>query len=399
MIEVEVRGGSIGVLSQLCQGLSDLQRSSGLMEGLLEDFGAAVESRHLVMLLGKVLYFWAILVVNCSSFLVLALCFGLLQAFGSHFSPALVGSVITSLAMLFVPLQSMLRQLLELDGVFHSVLSLVSVAQHPHPPLTPKTKEEADEGDDDDDDDDDGPLLSIRQASVSLSGEPIFSDVCLEVQQGESVGICGRTGVGKSVLASAIVGLNALSSGTVCFQGQDIAHMPESQLLRDCLLLPQRAVLLSGPLRHNLSPPGGPSDSDEGLLRVVLALSPSLHSKLASDPLGLDRPVASATSEFSLGERQVLALVRAVVRRPRLMILDEATSGMDSSSEHRVLQQLRLLLPTCAFISITHRYVKSKTSPLSFSIFAQPLPFVSQHSFPLFDRLFQLSSSGLAPTW
>ena len=252
--------------------------------------------------------------------------------------------------MTVFPLQMMLRQVLDFEFIFHSFLSLVTIAENRLGFSEPtvhaissfeSTSTQA------------GPALQLIDVGISfLDGRSIVSSISFDIASGEVVAICGRTGAGKSMLAAALFGLVPISSGNLIIDGVDVktADLP----LPNSLLLPQKTILLSGTIRSNLRLPQNIQEDD--IWQTMQVLSSELFEKISSNPEGLDWPVSSRTSEFSQSEIQLLAILRVLLLKPRLLILDEATSGLSSSLELHIFHILTSLLNHTTMVWITHRY-------------------------------------------
>lgn len=179
-------------------------------------------------------------------------------------------------------------------------------------------------------------------------------DVSLRVKAGEKVALLGRVGSGKSTLHKLLLGLYQPSSGAVMIDGVDIRQFDPLQLRRHIGYVPQDVSLFFGTLRENIVAGGG-SDGveDEALLRAV-KLS-GLESLVNGHPRGVDLQVGERGGMLSGGQRQAVAIARAVVHDPQLLLLDEPTSSMDNASEEAFKRQLTPYAEGKTLLLVTHR--------------------------------------------
>lgn len=193
--------------------------------------------------------------------------------------------------------------------------------------------------------------LALRQVTFRYSSvlPIVLRGVDLEVKAGEFVAIVGRSGSGKSTLAGVILGLLTPESGQVEFDGEDLRHLELVSLRQQIGYVPQRPYLFGQSVRDNVTV-GDPTITMD---RVVEAAKlAAIHDEIQALPLGYET-MLSAFSVFSGGQRQRLALARALVRRPRVLLLDEATSAVDAITERKIDEVVRQL--GCTRIAIAHR--------------------------------------------
>jgi ABC-type multidrug transport system fused ATPase/permease subunit len=184
---------------------------------------------------------------------------------------------------------------------------------------------------------------------------PALRQLSFSAAPGERLGIVGRTGAGKSSIATALLRLRELASGRVLVDGVDLASLSLADVrARGVCCLPQEPLLLTGSVRDNLllrAAGAGPSDAD------VWAALDAVRMKVAVSalPMGLDSPVSDAGINFSAGERQLLCFARALLRSPRLLLLDEATASTDDSSDTAIQSALRRSFGAVTTLAIAHR--------------------------------------------
>lgn len=172
------------------------------------------------------------------------------------------------------------------------------------------------------------------------SPRPALTDVSLAVPEGGTLGVIGPTGSGKSTLVSLLPRFYAPQSGHILWNGRDIAGMDVERLRADIALVPQKPVLFTGSVRSNLLW-GDPDAGDERLER---ACRESCADEFVRElPGGYGAPIGQGGVNLSGGQKQRLSLARALIRTPRMLILDDCTSALDAITERRVLDHVAAL--------------------------------------------------------
>lgn len=181
---------------------------------------------------------------------------------------------------------------------------------------------------------------------------PIVNGLDLDIAAGERVAIVGETGAGKSTVAKLAVRFHDPDAGTISLDGVDLRYLDPADLRRHVVMVPQEGFLFSGSLGSNLAfaRPG----LGEGELWAVCERI-GIADWIRSLPEGLETDVRERGSRLSAGERQLVALGRAMVADPSLIVLDEATSNLDPETEQRVELALGTLLEDRSAIVIAHR--------------------------------------------
>ncbi|HEX9889542.1 MAG TPA: ABC transporter ATP-binding protein, partial [Nitriliruptorales bacterium] len=181
---------------------------------------------------------------------------------------------------------------------------------------------------------------------------PVLADVDLRIMAGETVALVGPTGAGKSTLAKLITRAYDPQRGRVRIDGHDVRDVTIDSLRQQIGVVPQEPFLFSGTIRDNLLV-GRPDATDEELLDTCRLIG--LSYLLEQLPAGLDTEASERGVTLSSGERQLVALARAMLPRPRVVILDEATSNLDLQSEAAVEHALDVLLEGRTAVIIAHR--------------------------------------------
>jgi ATP-binding cassette subfamily B protein len=181
---------------------------------------------------------------------------------------------------------------------------------------------------------------------------PVLSHVNLEIAPGETFALVGPTGAGKSTVVKLIARFYDPSSGRVLVDGHDVRTLTQTSLRRQIGNVPQEPFLFAGSIRDNISF-ARPDATDEEILEACEAVG--IADLVERLPDGLDTPCHERGVSLSSGERQLLALARAFLAKPRVLILDEATSSLDLMSEAKIERALDVLLEGRTAIIIAHR--------------------------------------------
>ena len=179
-----------------------------------------------------------------------------------------------------------------------------------------------------------------------------LKNINLTIRPGEKVGIIGRSGSGKSSLAKLIVGLYQPDGGSLLVDGIDVRQLDVSDLRYNIGYVPQDIQLFSGTLRDNLVSGARYVDDEMVLQAAELA---GVHEFARLHPQGYELQVGERGQNLSGGQRQNVALARALLLNPPILLLDEPTSAMDNTGEERLKQRLQSVIENKTVILVTHR--------------------------------------------
>ncbi len=194
--------------------------------------------------------------------------------------------------------------------------------------------------------------LRLEHCSFAYGDRPAIDDVTLEIQKGEFVALVGSSGAGKSTLADLILRLYDPGSGAILIDGVDLRTLKQREYRRMFGVVSQESLLFHDTVRSNIRY-GRENLSDERIEEA--ARIANAHDFIMTLPLQYDTVVGDRGLRLSGGERQRVAIARAVVHNPQILILDEATSSLDSESERLVQQAINTVVERTTAIVIAHR--------------------------------------------
>lgn len=260
-----------------------------------------------------------------------------------------VGSLVAFQSLLISfnePIQTLLGLGSKLQEIRGDLARLDDVLRHPEDPrltqqLPPNTLPVKLKG-----------QLELRNLSFGYSplDPPLFENIYLNLRPGSRIAIAGISGSGKSTLAKLVCGLYTPWSGEILLDDQPLANIPQVTLSHSVSFVDQDICLFEGTIRDNLTlwDQTIPNTALERAIKDA-ALEPLINAR----NMGLESKVINAGANFSGGQRQQLEIARALVTEPSLLVLDEATSSLDASTEYQIVQNLKQR--NCSLLIIAHR--------------------------------------------
>ncbi|XP_025736505.1 ATP-binding cassette sub-family C member 2 isoform X1 [Callorhinus ursinus] len=179
----------------------------------------------------------------------------------------------------------------------------------------------------------------------------VLRGITCDIRSMEKIGVVGRTGAGKSSLTNGLFRILEAAGGQIIIDGVDIASIGLHDLRKKLTIIPQDPILFSGSLRMNLDPFNNHSDEE---IWKALELA-HLKSFVSGLQLGLSHEVTEAGDNLSIGQRQLLCLARALLRKSKILVMDEATAAVDLETDHLIQTTIQKEFSHCTTITIAHR--------------------------------------------
>jgi len=180
---------------------------------------------------------------------------------------------------------------------------------------------------------------------------PVLRGLTFTLLPRQKVGVCGRTGAGKSSLFSVLFRLHGIQAGSVCIDGVDINSIGLADLRSQLAIIPQNPVIFSGTVRYNLDPFSVCADAElwAALEKV------QLKQHFLSQPMGLASPMSESGGNLSAGQGQLLCIARALLQPSRVLFVDEATANVDPQTDQVIQRVLRTAFKERTVVTIAHR--------------------------------------------
>ncbi len=194
--------------------------------------------------------------------------------------------------------------------------------------------------------------LDFRDVSFSYGREPVLHDVSFHADPGEMIALVGHTGAGKTTIASLLARFYDPVGGEILLDGHDLRDIAFDSLRRSVGLVLQDNFLFSGTIADNIRYARADASEEDMIAAAQVA---NAHDFISRLPLGYQTPVLERAVNLSLGQRQLIAIARVVLADPQVLILDEATSNIDSQTELLVQHALHQLLAGRTSVVIAHR--------------------------------------------
>lgn len=185
-----------------------------------------------------------------------------------------------------------------------------------------------------------------------VPGEPVLKGLDLEVKAGQKVAIVGATGSGKTTIVNLLTRFYEIDGGKITVDGIDIRHIPKDELRRSIAIVLQDTVLFCDSIRTNIK--YGKLDATDEQMKAA-AVTAHADTFIDRLPEGYDTQLAESGSNLSQGQRQLLSIARAVLADPKILILDEATSSVDTRTEMHIQQAMVALMKNRTSLIIAHR--------------------------------------------
>lgn len=206
------------------------------------------------------------------------------------------------------------------------------------------------------------PTVTFNHVNFAYqSGHPVIRDFSLTVPSGKKVALVGSTGSGKTTVVNLLMRFYDVDSGSICIDGQDIAEVSRQELRKEVAIVLQDTVLFSDTVQHNLQYANENATMEQ--LEWAAQMS-RCKDMIGALPQGYQTMLEAGGANISQGQRQLLAIARAFVADPRILILDEATSNVDTRTEKAIQSAMQKIMENRTSIVIAHRLSTIRDSDL-----------------------------------
>lgn len=204
--------------------------------------------------------------------------------------------------------------------------------------------------------------ISFNDVSFSYSDETnenVLSNITFSCESGEKLGIIGSTGAGKTTLMNLLCGFYKINSGSIKIDNIDINEIDKRELRNNIGIIPQKVLLFSGTILDNIR--WGKEDASLEEVKEVCKIA-QIHELIESLPEKYDTLLGQGGVNLSGGQKQRISIARALIRRPKILIMDDCTSALDGKTEHKIKEELGKFSENLTCITITQRISSVKDS-------------------------------------
>ena len=269
--------------------------------------------------------------------------FGGLRVLDNGMTPGMLMQFVSYVSMMYAPLNGLVRFSRIFSQMLTSMERIYDILDEPEDSgETRERKAYAIDGD-----------IEFRNVTFGYKTyEPVLTHIDLTVKKGEMIGLVGASGSGKTTLINLLMGLYEVDDGELYLNGKNIAEIDRNSLHSQIGVVLQETFLFNGTILDNIRYAKPDATYDE-IIRAAKAAN--AHDFICRTPDGYETYVGERGYTLSGGERQRIAIARAVLNQPKLLILDEATSSLDTESEYLVQKALDRLMENCTTVAIAHR--------------------------------------------